>query len=106
MTRISLIANDIEGVYAPISDANDASAILSQMVQSGLDLELYGNQDWFLGKGFESSSAISNKLTFDSDYFIDFNDPDFKIFSDIIRSPILCDMQIHFIQIPFNINCN
>ncbi len=32
------------------------------------------------GKGFESSSAISNKLIFDSDYFIDFNDPDYKNF--------------------------
>jgi|WetSurMetagenome_2_1015567.scaffolds.fasta_scaffold46727_2 branched-chain amino acid transport system substrate-binding protein len=85
MTRISLIANDIDGIYAPISDANDASAILSQMVQSGLDLELYGNQDWFLGKGFESSSAISNKLTFDSDYFIDFYDPDYKNFSDAFK---------------------
>lgn len=82
MTRISSIANNIEGIYAPISDANDASAILSQMVQGGLDLELYGNQDWFLGKGFESSSAISNKLTFDSDYFIDFNDPEYKNFSN------------------------
>jgi branched-chain amino acid transport system substrate-binding protein len=85
MTRISSIKNSIEGIYAPISDANDATAILSQMVQGGLDLELYGNQDWFLGKGFESSSAISNKLTFDSDYFIDFNDPDFKNFSDAFK---------------------
>lgn len=85
MARISSIKNSIEGIYAPISDANDATAILSQMVQGGLDLELYGNQDWFLGKGFESSSAISNKLTFDSDYFIDFNDPEFKDFSDAFK---------------------
>lgn len=34
-------------IYAPISDSKDATAILSQMVQSGLNMDLYGNQDWF-----------------------------------------------------------
>lgn len=81
MNRISVVANLIEGLYAPISDGSDANAILSQMVQSGLNIEIYGNQDWFLGKGFESSPQLSNKLTFDSDYFIDFNDLDLKEFS-------------------------
>jgi branched-chain amino acid transport system substrate-binding protein len=85
MTRISSISNSLEGIYAPISDGSDANAILSQMVQSGLNLEIYGNQDWFLGKGFESSSDLSNKLTFDSDYFIDFNDAEFKLFSESFK---------------------
>lgn len=85
MTRISSISNSLEGIYAPISDGSDANAILSQMVQSGLNLEIYGNQDWFLGKGFESSSELSNKLTFDSDYFIDFNDTEFKLFSESFK---------------------
>lgn len=35
-----------------------------------------------LGKGFESSSTLSNRLTFDSDYFIDYNNPELKEFSD------------------------
>ena len=81
-SRISALSNDIEGLYAPISDAADAATILSQMVQTGLNINLYGNQDWFLGKGFESSSVISNRLTFDSDYFIDYNDPDLKNLSN------------------------
>lgn len=85
MTRISSISNSLEGIYAPLSDGSDANAILSQMVQSGLNLEIYGNQDWFLGKGFESSSELSNKLTFDSDYFIDFNDAEFKLFSESFK---------------------
>jgi branched-chain amino acid transport system substrate-binding protein len=83
--RISALSNEVEGIYAPISDAGDAATIISQMVQSGLNLNLYGNQDWFLGKGFESSSAISNKLTFDSDYFIDYNDPDLKNLSEELK---------------------
>lgn len=78
ITRLSSIISSIEGIYAPISDASDATAILSQMVQTGVDKAIYGNQDWFLGKGFESSSSISNKLTFDSDYFIDFNDSELR----------------------------
>lgn len=81
MTRIASIVSSIGGIYAPIADGVDAKAILSQMVQSGLDVDIYGNQDWYLGKGFESSPEISNKLTFDSDYFIDFNDNDFNKFS-------------------------
>ncbi len=85
MDRFLSIVNSIEGLYAPISDGNDAKAILSQMIQSGLDIDIYGNQDWFLGKGFESSSELSNKLTFDSDYFIDFNDPEFKAFSSSFK---------------------
>ena len=82
VSRIASLSNSIEGIYAPISDASDATAVLSQLVQSGLNLELYGNQDWFLGKEFESSPELSNRLTFDSDYFIDFNDSDFKNFSN------------------------
>ncbi|MEO8233220.1 MAG: ABC transporter substrate-binding protein [Ignavibacteriota bacterium] len=85
MDRISSMVKSIEGLYAPISDGNDAKAILSQMVQSGLNIDIYGNQDWFLGKGFESSPELSNKLTFDSDYFIDFNDLEFKEFSSSFK---------------------
>jgi len=85
MTRITSISSSIGGIYAPISDGSDAKAILSQMVQSGLNIDIYGNQDWFLGKGFESSPEISNKLTFDSDYFIDFNDNEFKQFSSLFK---------------------
>ena len=81
MTRISSVSNSLDGIYAPLSDGSDANAILSQMVQSGLNVKIYGNQDWFLGKGLESSPELSNNLTFDSDYFIDFNDAAFKEFS-------------------------
>jgi branched-chain amino acid transport system substrate-binding protein len=82
MTRIALVANLLDGIYAPISDGSDANAILSQMVQSGLNLKIYGNQDWFLAKGFESSPELSNNLTFESDYFIDYNDPVFNEFAE------------------------
>jgi branched-chain amino acid transport system substrate-binding protein len=88
MSRIASISNTIEGIYAPISDGSDANAILSQMVQSGVNLEIYGNQDWFLGRGFESSPELSNKLTFDSDYFIDFNDGAFKEFSTFFKKTV------------------
>lgn len=78
MSRISSFASEIDGIYAPISDKNDAMIILSQMVQRGLSTKIYGNQDWFIAKGFETSPELSNNLIFESDYFIDFNDPDLK----------------------------
>ncbi len=81
MSRISIYASSLDGIYAPLSDQNDASIILSSLVQSGLKLKIYGNQDWFIAKGFETSPELSNKLVFESDYFIEFNDPDFKEFS-------------------------
>ena len=81
MSRISTFAGSLDGIYAPLSDQNDATVILSSLVQNGLNLKIFGSQDWFIAKGFETSPELSNKLVFESDYFIDFNDPDFKEFS-------------------------
>jgi branched-chain amino acid transport system substrate-binding protein len=72
----------LQGIYIPLADKVDATAILSQMGQDSLYLPIFGNQDWFSAKGFESAPGLSNMLTFSSDYFIDFNDNDYKEFSE------------------------
>ena len=64
-----------------MSDKNDASVVLSQMEQQGINLTLYGNQDWLTTKGFESSSTLSNQLIFTSDYFIDYGDLQYQAFN-------------------------
>jgi branched-chain amino acid transport system substrate-binding protein len=74
--------DSIEGIYVPLTNKNDAIVILSQLGQDSLYIPLYGNQDWFTAKGFESSPELSNMLTFSSDYFIDYNDDGFKRFSE------------------------
>lgn len=79
--NISSYSDQIDGIYVPLADKIDATAILSQMVQSNLNVPIYGNQDWMLVKGFETSPELSNKLTFTSDYYIDFNDAIFKNFT-------------------------
>lgn len=79
--RIAADSSNIEGIYIPLADKVDATAILSQLVRFGLNKPIYGNQDWMLVKGFETSPDISNKLVFTSDYFIDFNDKLFKEFT-------------------------
>lgn len=71
----------IEGIYVPISDSKLASLILSNLFLNGIDINLYGNQDWFTATGFESSSSLSNKLTFTSDYFFDYRNTEFLSFS-------------------------
>ncbi len=48
------------------------------MVQCSLAVPIYGNQDWFSAKGFESSSELSNKITFTSDYFIDYKNDEYQ----------------------------
>jgi branched-chain amino acid transport system substrate-binding protein len=80
--NISSYSSELEGIYIPLSDKIDATAILSQLVQSDLNIPLYGNQDWMLVKGFETSPELSNRLTFTSDYYIDFNDDQFKNFTN------------------------
>ena len=70
--------NSLEGIFAPISDKNDATVILSSLVLDSLYLPMYGNQDWFLAKGMETSTTLSNNLIISSDYFIDFNDQKFQ----------------------------
>ena len=70
-------ANSLDGIYAPISDKNDATVILSSLVLDSLYLPMYGNQDWFQAKGMETSTTLSNNLVMTSDYFIDFKDSKF-----------------------------
>lgn len=71
----------IEGIFIPINDNTLIPVLLSAMVKWGIDLPIYGNQDWFTTKGLETSSALSEKLTFTSDSFIDFQDEDVTTFS-------------------------
>jgi ABC-type branched-subunit amino acid transport system substrate-binding protein/predicted negative regulator of RcsB-dependent stress response len=78
VNNILPFANSLEGLYAPISDKNDATVILSSLVLDSLYLPMYGNQDWFLAKGLETSTTLSNNLTISTDYFIDFKDPRFE----------------------------
>jgi branched-chain amino acid transport system substrate-binding protein len=70
-----------EGIYIPINDNTLIPVLLSALVKWGIDLPIYGNQDWFTSKGLETSSALSEKLTFTSDSFIDFQDEDVTAFS-------------------------
>lgn len=81
INKLKELKNSLNGLFIPLSDRSEAPFILSQLVQNEIDMPLYGNQDWMLAKGFETSTTLSNKLTFTSDYFIDYNDPDYQNFS-------------------------
>lgn len=76
------LADSVEGIYVPLSEKSDAPAILSQMVQDSMYVPLFGNQDWFFVKGFETSPELSNMLTFSSDFFIEFDSKDFQEFNN------------------------
>lgn len=80
----SLIAADsliLEGVYLPLASKRDVPALLSNFAQVNLDVAIYGNQDWFPAKGYETYPSMSNKLTFTSDYYIDYTDTTLENFS-------------------------
>ncbi len=78
---INVFRDTLQGIYVPLSNSIDAPNILSQMVQDSLQIPIYGNQDWFTVKGFESSSELSNMITFTSDYYIDYKSEDFQTLS-------------------------
>ena len=82
---LSKIYNDsllIEGIYLPLSDNSITPLILSEMVKYNVKIPLFGNQDWFTAKGFETAPEISNNLVFESDYFVDFNSESYQNFSE------------------------
>ncbi len=82
--QVSQIAKDslqLQGVYLPLADNRDVPALLSQFVANNLNVPIYGNQDWFLAKGYETNPTLSNMITFTSDYYIDYTDSLFHNFS-------------------------
>jgi branched-chain amino acid transport system substrate-binding protein len=81
--QINEIASDslkLDGVFIPLFNKNIVPYLLSQFSKYNFDLPLYGNQDWFLAKGYETYPVLSNKLTFSSDYFLDYSDTSFQSF--------------------------
>ncbi len=81
--QIANIAADslqLNGIYIPLSGNLDVTMLLSGFVKYNFNLPLYGNQDWFNAKGFETYPELSNKLTFTSDYYLDYTDSTFENF--------------------------
>ncbi len=70
----------INGIYIPLSGNLDVTMLLSGFVKYNFNLPLYGNQDWFSARGFETYPELSNKLTFTSDYYLDYTDSTFENF--------------------------
>jgi branched-chain amino acid transport system substrate-binding protein len=86
---ISKIFSDsliIEGIYIPLSDNSVTPYILSELVKYGIKIPMYGNQDWFTAKGFETAAEISNNLIFESDYFVDFSSEAYNTFNEQFSS--------------------
>ncbi len=73
--------NIFDGMYIPLSDKIDATAILSGIAVDSINTYIYGNQDWFFAKGYETTPDLSNHVTFTSDYYFDYNSFLFQDFS-------------------------
>ena len=82
VSQIAACQDTLQGIYIPLADKIDVPYIFSQLVQQDtIVTPVFGNQDWFAAKGFESAPAFSENLTFTSDYFIDYSDSNFIHFS-------------------------
>lgn len=82
INNLKKFSGRFDGIYIPITDKNAASYIISKLYSSNINVDIYGNQDWFNAPGLETASIISNRLKFTSDYFIDYNDSEFLEFSE------------------------
>ena len=51
VSSVAADSDKLDGIYLPLSDKMDAAPLLSQMVQQGINKQIFGNQDWFYGKG-------------------------------------------------------
>ena len=71
-----------QGIYIPLSDNSVTPYVFSELIKFFTKIPMYGNQDWFTAKGFETAPEISNKLIFTSDYFVDFNSDEYYSFND------------------------
>lgn len=84
-TPVSKIYSDsliIEAIYIPLSDNSITPLLLSEMAKYYIKIPLFGNQDWFTAKGFETVPGISNNLVFESDYFVDFTSEAYQNFNE------------------------
>lgn len=72
----------LDGIYIPLSNNSVTPLIFSELSKFPIKISIYGNQDWFTAKGFETASGSSNNLTFTSDYYVDFNSEAYQVFSD------------------------
>ncbi len=81
VNKIAADSTQLQGIYLPLANRRDVPVLLSQFVLSDLTLPIYGNQDWFLARGYETSSTLSNSLTFSSDFFINYADSTFQAFN-------------------------
>ena len=75
-----------QGIYVPLSDNSVTPYIFSELVKFYTKLPMYGNQDWFTAKGFETAPEISNNLIFTSDNFVDFNSDEYYNLNDQFNS--------------------
>ena len=83
--QVSRIFSDslvIHGIYIPLSGNSVTPFIFSELSKYPIKIPIYGNQDWFTAKGFETASEVSNNLTFTSDYFVDYNNESYTRFND------------------------
>lgn len=77
ISNLSAYPGELDGIYIPITERNDAEIILSEMLKQNFNIPVYGNQDWINAKGLETSSILSSKLKITSDYFLDYSDESF-----------------------------
>lgn len=74
-----LSAKAIEGIFAPVSSADEIGVVSSQLAFHDIDARLFGNGEWENGSRLEANRAYVDGVIFCSDTYID------RARTDVIR---------------------
>lgn len=66
--------SEIDGIYAPVSERKMIPHLLSGLVNNGLIMPVFGNQEFFQARGIDAAPELEGMVHFTSDHFIDVQD--------------------------------
>ena len=83
--NLEIPVDAIQGLFIPISDAEDIGILASQIKYFNIETQILGSNEWYDMQQLESNKQYLNRMSFISDTYLDKNDPrylDFvKLFS-------------------------
>jgi ABC-type branched-subunit amino acid transport system substrate-binding protein len=76
----------IDAIYIPVSNPSEISLVVPELYSSGLSFFIAGTGDWNNDKVLEENKVYLNKLLFESEYYLDENNPKLRELKDAVKN--------------------
>ncbi len=73
--NLEIPVDAIQGLFIPISDAEDIGILASQIKYFNIETQILGSNEWYDMQQLESNKQYLNRMSFISDTYLDKNDP-------------------------------